>query len=370
MLAEDKHLYEMKRNIKIIFFVIMIILYSVLTVAFSYDVGEYITASINNCLTVIIPSLYIFMIISGFLISTNLYKAIGQPFDLISRYIFKIPSEYFSVFLISSVAGYPVGAKLLTDLKTSNKISDKDAETMIGYCYLGGPAFFCGAVGVTLFDSIKTGIIIFVSIFLSNLVLAIIAGLSRKVPPKYSVKTEYSVTFDKLINSIISGAKSLFIICAIIVFFSSFICFADKLNVLQTISIWVSNLTKSDIKNTYAAVRTFIEISQLSKFSHGCFEQIPIITSLMSFGGLCIIMQVMCITYKKIRMKYFFICRLFSVFFSYFISKFLLSLFYYNIIVSASTYLRIGFRQSSPIPAVFLLIMTILLLFKNSVEKN
>ncbi len=370
MLAEDKHLYKMKRNIKIIIFVIVAILYSVLAVAFSYDVGKYITASINNCLTVIIPSLYIFMIISGFLISTNLYKAIGRPFDFISRYIFKIPSEFFSIFLISSVAGYPVGAKLLTDLKTSNKISDIDAETMIGYCYLGGPAFFCGAVGVTLFDNIRVGIIIFVSIFLSNLVLGIIAGLSRRIPPKCSVKTEYSITFDKLINSIISGAKSLFIICAIIVFFSSFICFADKLNVLQTISIWISNLTKADIQNTSAAVRTFIEISQLSGFSHGCYELIPVITALMSFGGLCIIMQVMCITYKIIRMNYFFICRLFCVFLSYFISKFLLGLFYYDIIVSAATYLRIGFRHTSPIPAAFLLIMTILLLLKNSVEKN
>lgn len=359
----------MKKKIQAVLFIGITIFYSVMIIKFSGDVGKYITASINNCLTVIIPSLYIFMIISGFLVSTGLYEVISRPFDIISRYIFRIPTKYFAVFLISQVGGYPVGAKLLGDLKANNKIDNETAKVMMSYCYLGGPAFFCGAVGITLFNNTFAGIIVFISIIIANTILAVIIGLSRKIPQKSQDSIKCNITVKNLISSISSGAKSLFMICAIIVFFSSLICILDKIGITHSLTQFITNATKCNSSDACAIVKTFIEISHISEFSSFCYNYLPVITGLMCFGGLCIIMQIICTVNGRFPLKYFFAGRIFTVIMSYYISKLMMRIFDDKLFLSVSTCFKVGHRHISPIPTFFLLIMTILLLSKNRVEK-
>ena len=74
----------MKKNkISIIFF---ILLYMVLVIAWSDDISLYVLNSIKSCINVIIPSMYIFIIISDFLIVSNIYTLFGKPFSLLYYY--------------------------------------------------------------------------------------------------------------------------------------------------------------------------------------------------------------------------------------------------------------------------------------------
>lgn len=357
---------------KIITFIIITaaVLYSVLLIMYSHDISRCISDSINTCLTVIIPSLYAFMVLTGFLVSTDLYKILSKPFSFVSRYLFKIPSEYFSVFLISCVAGYPVGAKLLSDLRSADKIDKKTAEDMLSYCYLGGPAFICGAVGITLFSSIKAGMAVFLSILSANVIIAVIIGLFRKVPPKSNSEIHTSVTFEKLILSVISGAKSLFVICAIIIFFSTFICILDNIGIIDYISFNIENIFNVSRTDAEAIVRTTLEISNVSKFSYGCYNMIPVISGLMSFGGICILIQIKSTVVNKINVNYFIYVRILSFVISYFCSIIIIKLLINNTAVQTLSFIREAHRHITPIPTIFLLIMTILLLSKNSMVKS
>lgn len=348
---------------------VMTVLYMVLLVVFVGDVGEAVLKSLRVCFEVMIPSLYAFMIASGFVVSSNLYTVLSKPFGSVSRYIFRIPPEYFSVFLIGSVGGYPVGAKLLSELYDNGKIDKETAEQMLSYCYLAGPAFICGIAGIKLFSSVKVGLIIFAAIISSNLVIAAVSGAGRPVPPKNKTAAKLDMSPEKLIGSVYGGAKGMLSICAIIVFFSTIICILDKSGALIFISQKLSDLTGMKYSDANAAVRSLIEISNISSLSRGDRSLIPLTASLLSFGGICVLMQVNGFLKGKLSAKRFYFFRILATFISYFLCKLYVEIFDPDFVLTSAP-AGTAIRQSSPIPTLFLLIMTILLLSNISIEKK
>lgn len=349
---------------------VLTVLYMVLLIIFVGDVGEAVLKSLRVCFEVMIPSLYAFMIASGFVVSSNLYTILGKPFGLVSRYIFRIPPEYFSVFLIGSIGGYPVGAKLLSDMYESGKIDSGTAERMLSYCYLAGPAFICGIVGVKLFSSVKVGLIIFAAIFSSNLIIAAVCGAGHNVPPKNGTEARLELSSEKLVDSVYSGAKGMLSICAVIVFFSTIICMLDKTGVLAYVSQKLALVTGMKYSDANAAVRAVIEISSISSLSRGDRSLIPLTASLLSFGGICVLMQVNGFLRGRLSPKRFYFFRISATIISYFLCKLYIGIFDPGFVPTASTSAALAVRQSSPIPTLFLLIMTILLLSNISIEKK
>lgn len=345
------------------------VFYMILLIVFVKDIGAAVTNSLKVCFEVIIPSLYAFMIASGFVVSSNLYIKLSKPFGWAARYIFRIPPEYFSVFLIGSIGGYPVGAKLLSELYGEGKIDKNSAEQMLSYCYLAGPAFICSIAGVRLFSSVKIGMIIFASIISANIIIAVISGFGRPVPPKSSVKSKLELSSENLIKSIYSGAKGMFSICAVIVFFSTIICILDKSGILTFISKRLSDITGMSFRDVYAAIKSVIEISNIASLSCGDTELIPLTASLLSLGGLCVLMQVNSFLQGKLSAKRFYFFRILATIISYLFCKLYIKVFYVHSIPAIAP-AGAAIRQSSPIPTLFLLIMTILLLSNISIEKK
>ena len=347
--------------------IFMIIIYLFLLVIFSNEISVYILSSIERCITIIVPSLYIFMITSDLIISSNIYVVFSKPFSIISRCLFKIPEQFFAIYIISNIGGYPVGAKLITDMLKEDKIDHITAENMMSYCFLSGPAFIFGIVGTNIFHDIKIGVIIFISIFLSNFIIAVIIGLNHDVPENYKNIPRIELTVEKFILSIYSGGKSIFNICTVIVFFSSLICIIDNSGIISLLANWIDYYTKLDYATAITMIKTFVEISNISLFDSN-LNNVPLITSLLSFGGLCIILQIKSIA-PDLSLKRFIIFRGISMILSYLICK-LLCFITYDLLLPAYSPAYISNSQKSPIITVFLLIMTILILLKFSMEKK
>ena len=346
-----------------------VIMNLILLIVFAKDVGAAVLNSLKVCIETIIPSLYAFMIISGFIVSSNLYKVLGRPFSFISRYIFRIPEQLFSVFIIGSIGGYPIGSRLLADMCKENKIDKKTAEHMLPYCYLAGPAFICGVAGIKIFSSTKAGMIIFASILCANIITAFLSGIRRDVPLKEKCTVNLDISFNNLIKSIYDGAKGMFSICAIIVFFSSFVCITEKLGIISFIAQIISEFSDLNYVNSIAAVKAFIEISNITLLEPNNTTLIPLASSLLSFGGICVLLQIEGFTSSVLSTKRFYLLRISSMFLSYFLCKILNMLFNVNCICAIAPQ-GVAYRQNSPIPTLFLLIMTILLLLNISIAKN
>lgn len=344
-----------------------ILIYIILVIAFSKEMAISVLNSIEKCIKVIIPSLYIFMIISDFIITSNIYFVLAKPFSIVSRYIFRISEQFFPLYIISNIGGYPVGAKLISDMIKENKMDNNTAEAMMNYCYFSGPAFIIGIVGANIFSDIKVGIIVFISLFITNLIIAVSTGLNRTIPQSNTHTLEIDISVNVFIKSIYNGGKSIFYICTIIVFFSSILCIIESSGIISIISGLIDKYTFLEYSDGIAIINSFIEISNISLFESDV-KNIPLITSLLSFGGLCILLQVKSII-PNLPLKNFILFRIIAMFLSYFICK-LICFITYDFISPVYSPAQLPHSQNSPIITLFLLIMTILFLLKFSIEKN
>ena len=125
MLYEVITILNLKKIIKPII-IFLLILFCVLLLVFSKEVSKSIINSISLCLNVIIPSLFGFMVISNILIKSNIYIYMSRPFYLISKYLFRIPPELFSVFFV--ITSYSIHYTKLYDKR---------------YCSVIIESFFC-----------------------------------------------------------------------------------------------------------------------------------------------------------------------------------------------------------------------------------
>lgn len=94
----------------------------------------------------VVPSLFPFFIATNLLSHTNVINIISKKFNKIMRPIFNVPGEGAYAFVIGLISGYPVGAKIVTDLRNSGSCSKDEGERMLCFTNNSGPLFILGTV--------------------------------------------------------------------------------------------------------------------------------------------------------------------------------------------------------------------------------
>ena len=357
----------MKNSLKITVS-LFVILYAVCLIIFFKDISEYVKEAVSTCLNVIIPSLYGFMIISGFITSSGLYRFFSKPFGWVARHIFKLPEDLFTIFLTSLFAGYPVGAKMLGELYNSGTINKATAERMLGFCYMGGPAFFCGIAGLRIYSNLHTGIIIYICILFSNLLFAVISGIKFPIPVSTKQNTSYNISSECFISSVYSGGTGILKICAAIIFFSSFTAIIEASGILINIASLLHMVSRIEFSDCMCILKALLEISNIGQLSPKP-ELLPLVTALMSFGGFCVIFQTSGFIPKELSTHIFYFSRVIIAVLSYLCCKIVIYFIGTNVVIPTMVQTSL-YRQNSPIPSIFLLIMTILLLSNNFIAKS
>lgn len=97
---------------------------------------------INLCIRAVIPSLFPFIVLSGYLtgnigsIKSALLTRIGS--------LLKIPSGMETLFITGMIGGYPVGAQVIAQAHNAGMLDREQARRMMGFCNNAGPAFLFG----------------------------------------------------------------------------------------------------------------------------------------------------------------------------------------------------------------------------------
>ena len=156
------------------FFSIIFVLFTILLVLFSSSNlasaknGLYLWA--NN----IIPALFPFFIATELLSHTNVIAILGKFFNKFMRPLFNVPGEGSYPLIMGIVSGYPVGAKIVCDLRNKNILTKPEAERLLAFTNNSGPLFILGTIGIGLFKDTTTGIILLVTHILASLTVGII----------------------------------------------------------------------------------------------------------------------------------------------------------------------------------------------------
>lgn len=261
----------------------------VLSLFFMDSIKDNVIAAIKSCAYTIVPSLFVMCVLSTIITKSGAIERLAA--------VFKIDGRYFSAFILGNISGYPIGAKVLSSLVEDNRITKADAERAICFCFASGPAFCLGVVGGTVFKSKLLGVMLFLSIFLSNLTLYIFFAVKRARKKRCGGENDTGsgskLPFSDLCSSaVVSSAYSMVSICSAILFFSAIIA------VVYAVAPFAGSLS---------IVPPILEISRITSLKYAGLTSFVIVAVLMSFGGLCVHMQVKSIA--SFSLKQFYITR-------------------------------------------------------------
>ncbi len=111
------------------------------------------TSLVNTGLTTwyqnMIPSLFPFMVLSGFLLRSGLSLQISALFNPILGKIFRLSSNCIYAIIMGFLCGFPMGANVVADSLRLNKITKREAELLLAFCNNIGPVYFISFVFAT-----------------------------------------------------------------------------------------------------------------------------------------------------------------------------------------------------------------------------
>lgn len=92
-------------------------------------------------LNLLLPTLLPFIILTGILIRTDLISGLLRPLEPFWKKIFGISPAGAYALLLGLLCGYPMGAKLTSDLYTGRKISRQEAQYLLTFTNHASPVF-------------------------------------------------------------------------------------------------------------------------------------------------------------------------------------------------------------------------------------
>jgi sporulation integral membrane protein YlbJ len=101
-------------------------------------------------------------------------EVIGKLLSPIMRPVFGVPGEGAFALVAGMISGYPMGAKITSELRDSNQLTQTEAQRLLSFTNNSGPLFILGTVGVAIFHSEKTGYLLMASHYFSALLVGLL----------------------------------------------------------------------------------------------------------------------------------------------------------------------------------------------------
>lgn len=127
-------------------------------------------AGMTLWLNTLIPTLLPFIILTGTLTHINSIQKLLAPLESFFRIVLGVSIWGGYIFVLGILCGYPLGAKLASDLYTSRKISKKEALYLTTFCNNASPAFIITYLNKLCLKNAIPVSLIFISIFSANLI--------------------------------------------------------------------------------------------------------------------------------------------------------------------------------------------------------
>ena len=266
----------------------------------------------------VLPSLLPFLICTKILTEINFFDGFTKKLSKPTNKIFKAPKIASYVFLISIISGYPVGAKVISDLYKQNAISEKTANKLTTFCSTSGPLFIIGTVGTSLFLSPLIGYIMLFSHILGSFLNGVIyrnkfVDTSNLHYNKKDYDTNYNKTISNCMNNSIT---SILLVGGFITLFYIIIDILIDVKVISFLSYGLDFLLSPfGLKIGESVFSGIIEVTRgcitLSTINASNLVKCVIGTGLISFGGFSIHFQALAFLSEcNINTKFYFIQKL------------------------------------------------------------
>ena len=259
-------------------------------------VSTTITSSFYIWFNTLVPSMLPMFILSDILINYNFIEYIPKRITNFIRKLFNISNNSVLILFISCISGFPGNARALKEAYNLNLISKEEVEHLLLFNHFPNPLFVLQTVGVFYLKDDILGIIILVSIYISNTIIGIIyRGKNHPTKVNYITNINKSQSFMNVFsNSIKKSINTLLMISGIVTSFliiSTLIC--HILNFDGIIAMFIKGILEMTMG---LSLLSYLDISN--------FIKLIIATFIISFGGISIHLQIISILEDISYFKY------------------------------------------------------------------
>ena len=276
-------------------FVIKIIIINILIyflIFFFLYKSKTVSLCITECIKLftyrLVPALFPFLFITEFFINTNRIQNLSYGFTKIISRFCSVSSQCVPCVVIGFLLGYPNSAKYILNLYSNKQIDNITATKLTAFTSNANMAFIISAVGISMFGSVKIGIILCISHYLSAIVICLLFKpttnkciIQQKNIISNSFNKIYS-PFEAVTKSILGSMQTLAIIFGYTVIFS-------------LIPSIIFNILKCN-EITKAVTLSIFEISNglnaISILNLPIYYLLPLASFMLSFSSFMIIFQI------------------------------------------------------------------------------
>lgn len=236
----------------------------------------------------VLPSVFIFFVLSSLLSSLSLISAISQRLSPLSKRLFNVSGLSFYALFMSVLSGYPTGAKITVELLKSGAISKREASISCLLSSTSSLSFFLGTIGgmIGTFKAFILLICHYVSVFITAFIFK--GKATDKSQRPFAINKVDNVIY----NSIYGSVVSVLVLGGIITFYYVLIEMAFDLKILApfyklfTLIFGDSALSKAFLTGIFESIKGIKLISLCSSPL-----VLPLIGFVITFGGFSVITQ-------------------------------------------------------------------------------
>lgn len=285
-------IYSIYKAKNMILGTLITLIFGVLFSMYSAQTVIGITGGITACITMVIPSLYPYMVLCNFFDMSGGTYLVGRVMRWPAKLLMGKYYMFFPQFILSLIGGYPAGAIALNSLVKRGATDKETARKVLMFSVNTSPAFLVFGVGEGMLFSRDIGWILFgVNLLVSFITLIFVTRiLLRKdaKPPKYEERNEKKLPIANVfIESVSTASRSVFFLCGFVVLFFA----------LNEIFAYMP------LGNITAIISAVGEVTSSCAMLSSGAGTLPMISAITAFGGVCVLFQVM-VTAKEISPRW------------------------------------------------------------------
>jgi len=263
---------------------IIFLIFTVSLIIFARQTLHAAKSGLDLWATAVVPSLFPFLVATELLGKTNIIYSIGKILNRFMKPIFNVPGIGSFAFLMGLISGYPIGAKIIADLRTKNLVTKSEAERLLSFCNNSGPLFIIATVGIIQFCDIRAGILLFITHLLASISVGIIFRFWKFNDKEKNTKINHMPYIkneplgEMLSDSISKAIQNILMVGGFVVLFSVVISILKEVGANSPFIIGLLEITNG-IKET----ATFHAVSINTAIISSAF--------LLGFGGISIMLQ-------------------------------------------------------------------------------
>lgn len=285
------------KTIKPIFLTLTLIIF-----LFNLDIVINSTLSASYLfITKVFVSIFPFIILSDILFYFNYDLFLKKIFGNIISKLFNVSKSTSIIYVLSILTSHPTNSVYIKEMLDKKEIDENDINKILLTTYFPSIAFVIGTIGIGIYHSIKTGVFLYLTILIKNILIGIFLrgkNLSKEIQ---SIKKNNITLQETISNSIIKGINISYTILGNIIIFTIIV---NLLNNYLNINSTILSLISGMLEMTSG-------IFMISNLNINLSQKILLTSFILNFSGLSIIFQTTSILNKyKINIKKILIIKL------------------------------------------------------------